>query len=134
MTRAPAPSAGPPFEVTFGDPETVTIGELMPGDFVIEVPAQGGLRGTTVNSGVKSIVESFDYTTNWRRGGRRFTVASRRLTFLSSPAGWCISWPSSFTVTVRRRIGGGAPPAKAEAAMTGELDSRFTRASSKGAR
>lgn len=89
---------------TFGDAETITIGDLDLGDFVVEIPAQSGVRGARVDSGVRELRD--DYNT-WRAGParRRRPVRSRVITFLDRSTG-ALNVPTAFMVVVRRPVAG----------------------------
>lgn len=94
-------------EVIFGEPIEVTVGDLVPGDFVVTIPAQSGVRGLRVSSGVKAISDPDLFGSSWGmsrgRGRRRLPVASRKITFL---CGGTYEIPASFRVTARRRVQG----------------------------
>jgi hypothetical protein len=89
-------------EPQFADPEDVTFTELRHGDFVVSFPAQRGIRGAVINSGIKAIVSDWHamYETS-RPRGPRMPIEAKRVWFLS---GTTIAIPASFTVTVRRRL------------------------------
>jgi hypothetical protein len=88
----------------FGPAETITVGLLAAGDFVVAIPAQAGTRGTRANSGVREIsAPNWDrWTSRSRPRGPRMPVASRRITFLDRalPA---LEVPCTYEVIVRRR-------------------------------
>lgn len=90
-------------EIEFGDPETITVGELAEGDFVISVPAQGRYRGYNIRSAVKQIT---DRPQGWyeqtRPRGPKFPIPSRVLSFVS--AADKIDVANSFQVRVRRPV------------------------------
>lgn len=101
-------TATAPVEVIFADPETVTVAQLRPGDFVVEVPTQMQVRGVRVMSGVKEVMEGYEHPEYgvWTesRGYRRHrvTVLSRVLTFQSVKGS--LHYPSDFQVIVRRQV------------------------------
>ena len=95
------PPVDPAAVHAFGPPEEITVGQLRVGDFVVEIPTQGGILGVKVNSAVTSTTVDYDrykMSTGYRRP--RVSVTSRRLTFAAVPTGHY--WPDSFTCTVRR--------------------------------
>jgi len=82
-------------------PQTLPLSEIKPGDFVIEIPTQGGIRGVRVNSGLKTVTEDWE---TWRQSfgssrRRRYSnIRGLRIEFLS---GGRVSYPADFTATVR---------------------------------
>jgi len=67
----------------YGDPETILVSELRVGDFVVEFPAQGRIRGAAKSSGAAAIEERFgDWVVQNRKRGPKFPVASRRISFI----------------------------------------------------
>jgi hypothetical protein len=87
----------------FGDAETITIADLRTDDFVLELPAQNGVRGAVVNSGIRELRE--DYST-WKVGRPRrrgIPVRSRVVAFKDRTLA-TLNVPATFTVTVRRPV------------------------------
>ena len=85
----------------YADPAEMAVSELRIGDYVTTIPAQSGFRATRVNSAVRAIRDDHGvYTANTHRGGRRFNVASRQLTFASVTG---VNVPADFRVIVRQR-------------------------------
>ena len=90
-------------ETVFGEPETITVGELAVGDFVISIPAQGRHRGVNVRSGLKQITERpVGWYTQTRPRGPKFPIPSRVLAFLSSDTKLDVA--NSYQVIVRRPV------------------------------
>ena len=88
----------------FGDPETVTVEQLKPGDFVIEIPTQENVRGVKANSGVKDLMRPVQWTWYSSRGrgrGSRMYIPSRIVVFVDQKLGK-VNVPAHFSVTVRR--------------------------------
>jgi hypothetical protein len=86
----------------FGPPETVTVAELRAGDFLIAIPAQEGVRGVTVNSGIAEL--SDDWNT-WRQstGYRRPKVPVRSVVIIvRDPKAKPVNRPAGFLAEVRR--------------------------------
>jgi hypothetical protein len=101
-------------EFTFAEPAPMLVADLQPGDFVIDMPAQGGYRAErfgTVGSGITAITAP-SYAGGWRAGAyrqRKRPVLSRRMTFIDRaipPA----DLPCDWTVTARRLLAGPPPP------------------------
>lgn len=84
----------------FGPAQAVTVAELRPGDFVVEIPAQGGYRATAVQAGVEAVTEGRGWTRSGGYRRRRVPMRSRKITYKMGAAGHDI--PASWTVTVRR--------------------------------
>ena len=89
--------------VTFGPAETITVGELRRGDFIVVMPTQRGVRGYRWNSAVAEITDpAFG---RWRTGppGKRKTpLKSRKFRLMSVDGIWDV--PVDHTVTVRRPV------------------------------
>jgi hypothetical protein len=97
----------------FGDPETITVADLAPGDFVVQVPTQRGMRGFRVNSAVREMRDdhgSWTASTGYRRP--RQSMRSRVIMWLDRTTA-AVNLPLAFHVEVRR-------PAGAVAATTPE--------------
>lgn len=104
MTAAPAEIPVP----VFGPAETITVAGLAVGDWVVEVPTQQGVRGTTVKSGVRDL--RADWGT-WRRsaGYRRPKLAiESRVIMFCDPHVAAVNYPADFAVAVRRPLAGEA--------------------------
>jgi hypothetical protein len=90
-------------EIEFGDPETIEVGQLQVGDYVVSIPAQGRTRGTNVRSAVKQITERpTGWYTQSRPRGPKFPIPSRVLAFLSTEDRFDVA--CSYQVIVRRPI------------------------------
>jgi hypothetical protein len=85
------------------EPATISVAELNDGDFLVSFPAQRGIRGYTVNSGVTALDD--DHTTWGIRAAYRsrtvFPVAARRFRTLT---GVTLSLPCEHSVVVRRKL------------------------------
>jgi len=89
-------------ETAFGPVETIEISELVPGDFITQIPSQGGIRGVRINSGVRDLRD--DWNTWGRSTGRgrpRMQVKSRIIMFLD-PALPAVNIPATCIAEVRR--------------------------------
>jgi hypothetical protein len=86
----------------FGPAETITVGDLAEGDFVVSMPAQYRVRGYRINSGVREIGPAGYH--GWKYGPprRKTAVRSRRVTFLDRELG-ALDVPVYHEVIVRRR-------------------------------
>jgi len=82
--------------------ETVTVSDLKPGDFVITIPTQNGVRGIRVNSGIRTVSDDWD-TWTCSSGPRRPRISqlSRELRFNDAKLG-SVNVPASFAVQARR--------------------------------
>jgi hypothetical protein len=85
----------------FGDPETVKVEDLRPGDFVIEITAQQNVRRLLVNSAVKVIDTPTQWTWYVSISRKRHFMPSRYLTF-QDPKFGRYNVPAEFEVIVRR--------------------------------
>jgi len=90
--------------VNFTDPQQITVGQIRPGDFVIEIPTQQNVRGIAPRSAARTA--EADWTRWERRIGRRgrMSICSAKLTFVSYPGSFNV--PADFTATVRRPVEG----------------------------
>lgn len=87
---------------TFSPPETITVGELQPGDFVVEFPAQKRYRRVRVDSAVRTVEDDWEtWSVNHRPGARRTPVESRRITF-QHPTDVSLNFPLTWSVVARR--------------------------------
>jgi len=89
-------------------PTTATLADLAAGDFLVEIPTQGRIRGVNVRSTITRVGPSFrweEYTPGPYRGarGRRHNVPGVKLA-VATPAGATIDLPASFTCTVRKAV------------------------------
>lgn len=75
---------------------TTTVGDLREGDYVLTVPTQHGVRGMSFDTHVTAVGP--DHTWTFGHGRRRQPVEATRVTTRHG----AVSFPSSFTVTVRR--------------------------------
>jgi hypothetical protein len=93
---------------TFGDVETITIGELAIDDFVVSVPPQRGVRGVRVNSGLRDKREDYG-TWTVSSGYRRPQMPVRSWVLMfKDPHMVGLNYPDDFTVQVRRPVKGDA--------------------------
>lgn len=91
----------PAAAVVFGEAETIPVGDLAVGDFLVEVHAQSGYRATVINAGVAEIVDTFDRwtrSTGYRRP--RVNMRSRQVRLRMGTPGYNL--PADWTVSVRR--------------------------------
>lgn len=88
-------------EITFSEPHEVRIRDLRPGDFVVEVPTQEGIRGYKISSAVKAISLStggeYRQSNGYRR--RRTPVETWQVSFVSHKV--TILYPARFTCIAR---------------------------------
>jgi hypothetical protein len=99
ISPAPAAISVP----VYGDPESVSWGEIKPGDYVLDVPAQQRYRAATVNSGVTAAEITHDWYVQTRKRGPKFPLRGARLTFISGDK---LNLPCDFHVNVRRPLPG----------------------------
>jgi hypothetical protein len=90
----------------YGDLETITVGEIAVGDFVVEIPKQSNVRGIAPRSAVVRIEARYN---SWtapsapRPRAKRIPVESRRIVFVSySEDGRVFDYPTDFDAVVRR--------------------------------
>jgi len=92
----------------WAEPTTATLADVAPGDFLVEIPTQGRIRGLDVRSTVTHVDPSFrweEYVPSPVRGrrGYRHNVPGVKLA-VATPAGGTIDLPASFTCTVRKAV------------------------------
>ena len=92
-------------EIQFGEAETITVDQLVTGDFVVAFPTQAGIRGYRVNSGIREI--SAPAYGRWAmsggRGRPRRQILSRKIRFLDANCGG-VDLPLTHEIIVRRQI------------------------------
>ena len=86
----------------FGPEQTITVGQLVPGDWVVSFPAQLRIRGMVVGSGVKTIDPGYGWYTQSRPRGPKMPVPSRRVSFLTGST--ALHVPSECKIIVRRQV------------------------------
>lgn len=88
----------------FGPAETITVGDLAKGDFVVSVLAHAGVRGFRANSGIAEIsAPEFGRWKTRQAGSRRgLPIRSRKVSFLDRSLSG-INVPLDHPVIVRRR-------------------------------
>jgi hypothetical protein len=87
----------------FAEPQTLTLGQLVIGDWVEDIPRQPGTRGARVQASVTAAEPSYRWV-EIRRAGRRnrkFSIPGVRLTFAMGAGD--VDAPADFTCTARRR-------------------------------
>jgi hypothetical protein len=93
-------------DIVFGDPETITVADLKPGDFVVTIPAYKGIRGYSFSTAVKTISDAafgkWEEHHGRGRGHFRQQLQSRVMTFATQPAGIVFDYPLDAPVIVRR--------------------------------
>lgn len=78
---------------------TVPLTDVIPGDFIVSIPAQGDLRRVLVNATVFDTVETWDEWGQRNYRGRLQPVQGRRF---AMSTGVTVSRPAAFTAVVRR--------------------------------
>jgi hypothetical protein len=102
---APMPGTGqqPVSAFSFGPQETITIGQLRIGDFVIKVPSQRGWRGLVINSAVRTIEDKTGWVLKSHRARSKIMVDGKQISF-QVQRHRTFSWPDEFDVIVRRPV------------------------------
>jgi hypothetical protein len=78
----------------------VTVAAVQPGDFLLRIPAQGGLRAVLVTCTVRTAADTDEWgQRNYR--GRLIPVQGRRLSLVD---GRSVSRPADFKAVVRRVV------------------------------
>jgi hypothetical protein len=89
-------------DVRFGAPEQVTVADLQPGDFIVTIAAQSGVRGYRWNSAVAEISDARFGAWRFGPARRKQPVKSRKIRLMSVDGMWDV--PCFLVVTVRRPV------------------------------
>lgn len=81
-----------------------TVGDIRPGDFLVRVDHQRGVKGYQVDAIVASVETRFDqYVQRWGRRSTGWPVESRSIRFTDDRLGG-VCWPAEFAAVVRREV------------------------------
>jgi hypothetical protein len=76
--------------------------DVVAGDFIERIPAQGGVRGSVVMSTVTAVEVTHDEWGQRSHNGRKHPVEGRRFSTVAGEGLVDVTVPATFTVVVRR--------------------------------